>query len=158
MEIIINQDIRKFKTKDIGNFSFKEAGFIVLAAVVGYGTYALEKIQFEEAQMESCVLVAAIPLVIGFLKPFGMTFIQFIKTYVSEKFITPSVYKWRSDFVYQMDEFGEIYGEEYAISDERAAMINYVSHLDMPEAGNHSGEMTKEERAARKAAQKLGIK
>ena len=31
MEVQISQDIRKYKTKDIGNFSFKEAGFVAVA-------------------------------------------------------------------------------------------------------------------------------
>lgn len=36
MEILIGQDIRKYKTKDIGNFSFKEAAFLAAGAAVGF--------------------------------------------------------------------------------------------------------------------------
>lgn len=41
MEILIGQDIRKYKTKDIGNFSFKEAAFLAAGAAVGFLTYKL---------------------------------------------------------------------------------------------------------------------
>lgn len=36
MEIAISRDIRKYKTKDVGNFSFKEAGVIVLACASAF--------------------------------------------------------------------------------------------------------------------------
>lgn len=125
MEIIVNQDIRKFKTKDIGNFSFKEAGFIVLAAGMGYGAYYLQTkvLMVEKVSYLPMVLLAAIPLLFGFFKPQGMTFWQFLNTVMRENFVEPKVYYWESDFVYNADEFGDLYGEEYALTPERIEQI-----------------------------------
>ncbi len=124
MEITINQDIRKFKTKDIGNFSFKEAGYIVGAGVIGYGIYALQKaVGVESISFEACIIPACIPLVFGFFKPFGMSFYEFLTTVVTEKFLTPKQYVWESDHIYKYDEFAELYGEEYALSDERLLQL-----------------------------------
>lgn len=36
MEVQISQDIRKYKTKDIGNFSFKEAGFVAVGLAAAW--------------------------------------------------------------------------------------------------------------------------
>ena len=39
MEVMVTKDIRSFKQKDIGPFSFKEAGVIALGAVSGLAIY-----------------------------------------------------------------------------------------------------------------------
>lgn len=142
MEIVINQDIRKFKSKDIGNFSFKEAGFIVGAGVIGYGTYFVQKLlEVETISFEICIIPAIIPLVFGFFKPFGMTFYEFLKTVVTEYFLTPKEYRWESDFVYDYETYGELYGDEYALSDERLSQLKEVEGLT-----NDIGKPTKEEK------------
>ncbi len=125
MEIMVNQDIRKFKTKDIGNFSFKEAGMIVLAAGMGYGVFYLEKnvLMMEKIQYLPMVLTAAIPLLFAFFKPQGMTFWQFITTVIKENLVDPKVYIWESDFVVEPDKFEDLYGEDYKLSDERIKQI-----------------------------------
>ena len=41
MEIAISRDIRKYKTKDVGNFSFKEAGVIVLACASAFMVFKM---------------------------------------------------------------------------------------------------------------------
>ncbi len=144
MEIVVNQDIRKFKTKDIGNFSFKEVGFIVAAAALGYGVYYIEKkiLMMENLDVAPIVLVAMIPLIIGFFKPQGMTFWQFLNTVVKENMIEPKIYIWESDFIPDMDKYGEIYGEEYALTDERLLQLK---ELDRIEHGEKPPKVTKEE-------------
>ena len=111
MEIQIGQDIRKYKTKDIGNFSFREAAFLAAGAAVGYLTYKLSN------SYETAVIPAGIILIFGFLKPYGMSFWQFIRTVVREK-ITPQCYINETDFVYDIEEVRELYGNEYVIPAE----------------------------------------
>ena len=86
MEIIINKDIRKVKTKDLGMFSFKEAGFLALAVGLGAGIFFLEKkvLGFEKINYYLMIIPMAIPLIFGFFKPFGLTFWQFCKTYIQD--------------------------------------------------------------------------
>ena len=106
MEIPITKDIRKFKTKDIGNFSLKQAGVIALGLGVGFITYTLS------SSIETAVIPLGIILILGFFKPYGMSCIQFIKTVGMEK-LSPPVYINETDFVYDLDRFGELYGKEY---------------------------------------------
>ena len=111
MEIQIGQDIRKYKAKDIGNFSFREAAFLAVGVTAGYLTYKLTG-SYEEA-----ILPAGIVLAFGFLKPYGMTFTQFIRTVVREK-ITPQCYINETDFVYDIEEIKAEYGNDYVIPAE----------------------------------------
>lgn len=127
MEVPINQDIRKYKTKDIGNFSFKEAGFIVIAIGAAFLTYKLNR------SIEVAILPMMLILIIGFFKPFGMTFIQFMRTVVREQF-TPRTYIWESDFEYDADEFESLYGEKIRVSSEwsviQTASVNKINKID----------------------------
>lgn len=106
MEIPITKDIRKFKTKDIGNFSLKQVGVIALGLGIGFITYKLS------SSIEAAIIPLGIIIILGFFKPYGMSCIQFIKTVGVEK-LSPSVYINETDFVYDLDRFGELYGEEY---------------------------------------------
>lgn len=127
MEVPINQDIRKYKTKDIGNFSFKEAGFIVIAIGAAFLTYKLNR------SIEVAILPMMLILIIGFFKPFGMTFIQFMRTVVREQ-LTPRTYIWESDFEYDADEFENLYGEKIRVSSEwsviQTASVNKINKID----------------------------
>lgn len=150
MEILINQDIRKFKTKDIGAFSFKEVGWIGLACACGYAAYFIQKKYTGEVTLESCIPWMIPALVFGFLKPFGLTFFQFLKTVIVEKMLTPKCYYWESDFTYDMDEFGETYGEEYSISEERLTAMSHSTEQEKK-------KLTKQEEKAIKAANSMKI-
>lgn len=107
MEIQITQDIRKYKTKDIGNFSFKEAGFLAIGIGAGALVYKLT------GNMENAIPPMLIVFVFGFFKPFGMSFPQFLKTVVKESFLTPRIYINESDFEYNPDDadFAELQRE-----------------------------------------------
>lgn len=155
MEIMINQDVRKFKTKDIGAFSFAQVGWALIAGGLGYGTYYLEKKYLGTYQLETCVIPAAIPIILGFFEPQGMSCFKYIQMILIPKLFAPKNYRWQSDFVYQMDEFGSIYGEEYAIDDERASVINEVEH---PSEGKLSKAEQKAIQKAIKESAKLAIK
>lgn len=108
MDINITQDIRKFKTKDIGNFSFKEAGFIVIAVGVGYVAFRML------GTLDGAIIPAIVPLAFGFFKPMGMSLWTFLRT-VGKELVTPKVYINETDHVYEPDEFEKLYGEEIAI-------------------------------------------
>lgn len=115
MEIPITKDIRKFKTKDVGNFSFKEAGFIAGAGAIGFFLYKMTE------NLYVTLPPAAIILVFGFFKPFGLSFWTFIKTFVKERFLTPPFLPNESDFEYDEECF-EPYKDEYDIDAVMAAI------------------------------------
>lgn len=105
MEISVSRDIRKYKTKDIGNFSFKEAGWIASAMAVAFVTYRLTK------SIEYSIIPLAIILVVGFLKPYGMSVITFLRTVGKEK-LTTQCYIYETDFEYEPEEIQKLYGTD----------------------------------------------
>lgn len=109
MEINISQDIRKYKTKDVGNFSFKEAGFLVLGFGLAFITYKLTG-----NSLEIALIPFALVAVFAFFKPHGMSCCQFIKTVGKEKLI-PSTLINETDFVYDLEEMQERYGSDYHV-------------------------------------------
>lgn len=109
MEITISQDIRKYKTKDVGNFSFKEAGFLVLGFGLAFITYKLTNNSLEVA-----LIPFAIVAVFAFFKPNGMSCWQFLKTVGKEKLI-PSTLINETDFIYDLEELKEQLGTEYHV-------------------------------------------
>lgn len=109
MEINISQDIRKYKTKDVGNFSFKEAGFLVLGFGLAFITYKLTG-----NSLEIALIPFALVAVFAFFKPHGMSCWQFIKTVGKEKLI-PSTLINETDFVYDLEEMQELYGSDYHV-------------------------------------------
>ena len=109
MDIPISQDIRKYKTKDIGNFSFKEAGFIVIGFGLAFITYKLTGDSLELAFLPLIIVLA-----LAFLKPYGMSCIQFLRIFIREKML-PSVFINETDFEYDMDKLEAEYGKEYKI-------------------------------------------
>lgn len=120
MEISISQDIRKYKTKDVGNFSFKEAGYLVLGAGVAIIAYKLLD------SLEAAILPMGVVLGVGFIKPYGMSFIQFIRTVGAEK-LSPSTYIHETDFVYDMDEVEQEYGGENKVTTEELIQSSAVN-------------------------------
>lgn len=108
LEIQIGQDIRKYKTKDVGNFSFKEAGFLAAGLAAGFLTYKLT------GSLEIAIFPAGIVLILGFFKPYGMSAIQFMKTVVKES-LTTQCYINETDFEYDPNEFEELYGDDVVI-------------------------------------------
>ena len=113
MEVIINKDIREYKVKDIGPFSLGQFAGLAVGAAMGYGVYFLEKhyLHIEginDIQIAS-IIVAALPgIVFGFVRPYGISFIKFLRTVFFENFTNPKIRKYESDFdfskVYQLTE------------------------------------------------------
>lgn len=113
MQIPINTDLRKFKAKDIGNFTFKEAGFLVAGLIIGGGIFFLQSQGEGEINIPLCIIPAIIVILFGFLKPFGMEMKDFMGTIFLEMFLYPKVLKWDSDYVHEEDEAKKLFGDEY---------------------------------------------
>lgn len=92
MEIQISQDIRKYKTKDIGNFSFKEAAIIALGAGLSAICY-----KFLNTSLETAAIPMVVTIVIGFFKPMGMSVPLFISTVMNELIFSPKIYVDETD-------------------------------------------------------------
>lgn len=122
MLITINQDIRKYKTKDIGPLSFREAGFTALAVLTGALIYKFT------GGYEMAILPMGFILMVCFFKPFGMTFIQFLRTVGVEK-LTPKTYIWETDFEYDPNEYEELYGEKIQLTSEWSGIQNERSPI-----------------------------
>lgn len=113
MQIPINTDLRKFKAKDIGNFTFKEAGFLVAGMIVGAVLYFIQ----DDPNIALCVIPAGLIIVAGFFKPFGLPMEQFLQTIFLEMFLYPKVLKWDSDYIHEEDEGKVLFGEDYKLLD-----------------------------------------
>ena len=87
MDIPINKDIRKYKIKDIGNFSIKEALWLFFSGLCAYGVFFLlksTKSTFTEADW-AWVIIASIPgILFGFCNVFGLPLRIFLKTVIKE--------------------------------------------------------------------------
>ena len=108
MEIEINQDIRKFKVKDIGPFSFKQAGFLALGGGIGYLVYTVTN------TLELAIIPAGLVAAFGFLKPFGMSFMQAMKLLIKETTVPP-FYEYETDYVYDKKEIEKLKKQGYTV-------------------------------------------
>lgn len=108
-EIKIQKDIRNFKTKDIGNFTFAQAGAIALMGVTGFLTYK------GTGSWGVALIPASLVAVVAFFRPMGMSFITFVRTFVKEAVISPKVYVNESDFEYDEESISP-YANDYDLT------------------------------------------
>lgn len=92
MEIPISEDIRKIQSKDIGNFSFKQAAFLAAGLASGFVTFKVT------GNLEIAIIPLMIIVIFGFFKPYGMSCFTFIRTFLYERMFTPQQYYYESDF------------------------------------------------------------
>lgn len=92
MEIPISEDIRKIQSKDIGNFSFKQAAFLAAGLTSGFVTFKVT------GNLEIAIIPLMIIVIFGFFKPYGMSCFTFIRTFLYERMFTPQQYYYESDF------------------------------------------------------------
>ena len=92
MEIPISEDIRKIQSKDIGNFSFKQAAFLAAGLPSGFVTFKVT------GNLEIAIIPLMIIVIFGFFKPYGMSCFTFIRTFLYERMFTPQQYYYESDF------------------------------------------------------------
>lgn len=113
MEIVINKDLRKVETKDVGNFTFKQVGFLAVGIVCGGLSYFLQSSDGGEASTFLCVLPALPFILLGFLRLDGLSLWQYIQMVFPEKFLMPMSLKWESDFEFTNTTVSECFGDEY---------------------------------------------
>lgn len=69
----------------------------------------------------------AVPFIlVGFAKPFGLPILVFLnqKKKHAKRFLP-----WKTNFVYDLSEFGQLYGEEYAYSEEELSAMSDKSQI-----------------------------
>jgi hypothetical protein len=110
MKVRIPNDIRKYKTKDIGSFSFKEIGFIVVAVLIMVAGFKFF------GSLEVGIFPAFIVLAFGFFKPTGMSLLQYLKT-VGREVTSPRTYRYESEFSFDNEDcdIHKLYGDEYGL-------------------------------------------
>ena len=113
MDIQINKDLRKFESKDIGPFSWKQIIYIVVALVC-MGASLFVQLHFFNTWTLGITILPAVPvLVLGFFKIQDMSLIDYFKQVFPERFLVPKTLKWESDFEYTPQTARELYGEDY---------------------------------------------
>ena len=114
MEISINKDLRKYKSKDIAGFTFKQFFFLIgglLCILIGALLGDSEK-DFVDRLTNAFPL--GIPcVVLGFFEIKGMSVIQYLKHIGPEKFLMKKQLIWMSDFKWDENTAKEIFGEDY---------------------------------------------
>ena len=117
MEIKINKDISKYKTKDVFIFSMGEFVYVVIAVVLGYGGKVLTNLVIDNNDISLFVGVAlaSIPILLGFYKPKGYKAIDYIRLVWLPSMTTSKEKIWKSDFVF----------EEYFTDEELKEQENY---------------------------------
>lgn len=110
MEVMVTKDIRSFKQKDIGPFSFREAGVIAIGAVSGLAIYKIA------GAKDIAIIVAVAILVLGFFRPKGMSCIEFIRTVFKES-VYPKILIDATDFELSEETLEEDFGSDVKLAD-----------------------------------------
>lgn len=104
-EISINRDIRKYKVREIGPFTLREFGGVLLMGAGCYLSYALMK-HFLGFYITPVIFLAALPgIAIGFINYHGIPFEKFVRTVVAENIKNPSVRPYESETEYDIHDF-----------------------------------------------------
>lgn len=105
MEVPINKDIRKYKVREIGPFTLREFGGLVLMAVGCYVAYGL-MMHFLGFYIAPVIFLAAVPgIALGFINYHGIPFEKFVKTVVVENIKNPMVRPYESEVEYGINDF-----------------------------------------------------
>lgn len=115
IEIEIPKDISKYEAKLVASFTTRQVACLVIAGAITVPTFlALGKV----APRDVCsivVLLEAIPFVLlGWIKPYGMNFEQFIRTAFISNVLAPKKRKYVTMNIYD-------YIEDAEFNDEKAA-------------------------------------
>lgn len=110
MERFINKDIRDYKAKLFGPFTFREGIGLVILAAGAYGMYSLYRIMFPGTLEFGLTLslfcaIGALPgALYGFVKPYGMPIEVFLTVFVTENYINPRILVFESDDVFEVED------------------------------------------------------
>jgi len=117
MEIEINRDLRKYKSKDVGNFTFWQfgwglAGIVAMAISVFIQKSLVTDFKFTDV-FNPITIIPGVPfLIIGFIELQHMNIFQYIKNIFPEKFLMKKQLPWKSEFEYKETTGKELFGED----------------------------------------------
>ena len=99
----VPMDPRKYETRVIGPLSLRQticAGIAIGLCVVFYEFVAKPLNLSQDAMFFGCFVVAIVPLLMGWVKPYGINFEDFAKVAITTSFIFPSnrIYKTRNSY------------------------------------------------------------
>ena len=113
MEIEINRDLRKYKSKDVWMFTFWQFLWFLAGMATIIGVTVLRYNISGGLQFDLLTFIPATPfLAIGFIEIKGMNLIQYMKNVFPEKFLMKRQLVWKSEFLYDEDTGKEYFGED----------------------------------------------
>lgn len=105
MEVPINKDIRKYKVREVGVFTIREALGMVLMAAGCYIAYGIQMNTIGTVIMPFMFLGAAPGICIGFVHYHGIPFEKFVKTVVIENVFNPRIRPYETETNYDLSDF-----------------------------------------------------
>ncbi len=97
IEIEVPKDITKYEAKLVGSFTSRNVACLVIAAVFTVPTFLLLKDKVPNSLAMLVVLLEAAPWVLlGWVRPYGMKFEQFVKTAFISNVLAPKHRKYVS--------------------------------------------------------------
>lgn len=109
IEIEVPKDIRRYEAKLVGAFTARQVGCLVAAAVICVPVFFLLKDILPRDAITLIIMILAIPFVlVGWVKPYGMTFELFARTAFISNVLSPKQRKYVTMNVYEYEdpEFG----------------------------------------------------
>lgn len=98
IEIEIPKDINKYEAKLIGPFSTRQAACFALAALITVPTFlGLSQALPRDLCMIICIILAMPFILVGWIKPYGMKFEQFMKTAFISNVLAPAKRLYMTD-------------------------------------------------------------
>lgn len=95
IEIEIPKDINKYEAKLVGPFTTRQTICFVLACVCGIPTFLFLKDKVPTDVASIVTMIIFIPFVlVGWVKPYGMTFEKFAQTAFISNFVAPAKRKY----------------------------------------------------------------
>lgn len=96
IEIEITKDIRKYESKLVGPFTTRQTICAAIACVIAYIVFrALEFLAIDIRLFVITIFISPL-LFLGWIKPYGMKFEQFISTAFASTFIAPRIRKYKT--------------------------------------------------------------
>lgn len=95
--IDVPKDVRKYKSKFVGPFSFRQTIGLLIGAGCGYVGYYIQKTLLG-SDVDNAILTwifAAPGLAWGFIEPYGMPLEKFLKTTFVSMFLSPADRKYK---------------------------------------------------------------
>ncbi len=112
IEIEVPKDIRKYEAKLVGAFTTRQVGCLAVAAVICVPIYFLLKDILPRDVVTLIIMILALPeVLLGWVKPYGMTFELFVRTAFISNVLSPKKRKYVTTNVYEYEnpEFNSEY-------------------------------------------------